>query len=78
MLGSKSARYDWQGELRLGLLSGCFVTLVSTIVGGVFWFAGLFTPSPISTMLYWLLAIFILSSAEAFLAILDFESFLEP
>jgi hypothetical protein len=78
MLGSKSARYTTGQTLRFGLLGGCLTILVSAVVGCVFWFGGELTPGPISTVLCWLLAIFVLSSVAVFLAVMDFETFLEP
>lgn len=64
--------------MNFGLLGGCFVTLVSAILGCVGWFAGWFSPTPVSTMVYVLLGIFAFSSLAVFLAIMDFESFFEP
>lgn len=77
-LGSKSARYTLRRALVFGLLGGCFVTLVATAVSGIFMLCGLESLGPISTTLYWVLAIFGVSSVTIMLAVLAYEDFLEP
>jgi len=78
MLGAKSARNRIGEALLFGFLGGCFAVLASAFVGCISWLTGLFSPGPLSTILYVLLAAFGLSSVIVFLAILDFEDFLEP
>jgi hypothetical protein len=78
MLGSKSAGWTWRHALLYGLLGGCFFTLASVAVAGVFVLCGLLSLGPISTTIYWALAIFGVSSITIMLAVLVYESFCEP
>ena len=77
MLGSKRPRYDWRRALRFGLLSGCFALLLETIIAGLGWFAGWWTPRLTSTTLYGLLGTFSVVSLLVFGWISTIELFLE-
>jgi hypothetical protein len=78
MMGSKSARYTFRRALLFGLVGGCFITLMSVAVAGVFMLCGLGSLGPILTAIYWALAVFGVSSITIMLAVLVYESFCEP
>jgi len=78
MLGSKSARWTLRRALLFGLAGGCFTTLASVAVVGVFVLCGLGALGPASTIIYLELAIFAVSFVTITLAVLVYESFCEP
>jgi len=75
---SRGKRFNLRRVLLFGLLSGCFITLVSVAVSAVLVLCGLVPLSPSSGRIYWLLVIFGLSSVSIIIAILVYESFCEP
>lgn len=75
---SRGERHKSRRVLLFGLQNGCFITLVSTAVSAVLALCEGESLGPISGAIYWLLAIFGVSSVTITLTILVYESFCEP
>jgi len=78
MMGAKSARYTFRKALLFGVLGGCFITLVSLGVSGIFVLCGLVSLGTMSRTIYIALAIFGVSSVTIMVAVIAYEAFCEP
>jgi amino acid transporter len=76
---SNGGRRRFRRILVFGLLSGCFITLVSIAVSGVFYAVSGWGALRLDwNTVYWLLAIFGLSSVSIIIAVIVYESFSAP
>jgi hypothetical protein len=75
---SRGERHKLRRALLFGLLSGCFITLISVAVSVCLALSGLVPLRPSSGTISWLLGIFGVCSVTVFMAILAYESFFEP
>lgn len=74
---SRAERRSFRRALLFGVLSGCFVSMVSVIVVAGLALTGLLSLGPIPDAIYWALAIFGVSSITIILAALVYDSFCE-